>query len=568
MSDKPCFSGPKIQKHIIVMTLFPQHVGRDPLLQTQNMEAHNCYDNFSEARQSQTSVPNEIMAMVKVNAKIHQRYIIYHPNIIVLILSLLIFPPSPPSRPMARTKAMQRKKVVNKSIARKKVADKVVLHTKGVISDAGHKGLLSLWSARKATGAPAPRLTIGHASTTNVPIAPVFPAYQVVGPTTTFVLKGPGFAFTVICSLHPEVNLQGDLAVVLSTDTNGRTGTETHTLTGPQYIPSRETPGYEQQEEYKGGQSRGVFRVVQKRELNAFNTLGKDYHPQGYEVSMVEPMASLSLGTWEFRRVLSIHVLTPNLSYCWSFEKFSLLWSRMALPTASYILLPTMLPALMLTRYIFTKGESVGALQEWLMKSNSFHALVGFEADKFQPALASGFLEAVLQEHFYHCNPRFFEDSFSAGNSLGSHTSIVYLHGNSESPRRYLWHHPARAPFGVPIPVSCPNCANPSSRISKKVHKQGSRATDLKELRLCLECRLCKACFRFTKPADLVFTTKYDVEGIWRFTTECYKGCYKSYKAEGLRPFEATMWQCLPSAPAVRVVLVVADDIGDGVDEK
>ncbi|KAJ7765594.1 hypothetical protein B0H16DRAFT_1454162 [Mycena metata] len=171
--------------------------------------------------------------------------------------------------------------------------------------------------------------------------------------------------------------------------------------------------------------------------------------------------------------------------------------------------------AILTCGYIFTKPESVSALQRWLTKSNSFHALVGFEADKFQPALASGFLEAVLQEHFYRCNPYFFEDCLSAGNSLGSHTGIVYLRGNGQSPHRYLWHHPARAPFGVPVPVSCSNCANPLSCVLKKVHKRGSRATDLKEPKLCLECRLCGACFKFTKPADLVYTTKYDAEGIW-----------------------------------------------------
>ncbi|KAJ7782940.1 hypothetical protein B0H16DRAFT_1447176 [Mycena metata] len=47
----------------------------------------------------------------------------------------------------------------------------------------------------------------------------------------------------------------------------------------------------------------------------------------------------------------------------------------------------------------------------------------------------------------------------------------------------------------------------------------------------------------------------------------------RSYKvssisgAEGLGLFEVTMWRCLPSAPAVRVALVVADSVGDGASE-
>ncbi|KAJ7177713.1 hypothetical protein C8R46DRAFT_1029315 [Mycena filopes] len=170
---------------------------------------------------------------------------------------------------------------------------------------------------------------------------------------------------------------------------------------------------------------------------------------------------------------------------------------------------------------ICTVKESCAALNKWMRSSNSFYALIGFEAAKFHPTTACGFLEAALQEYFYHCDQSFFENCLPSGGGLGSCSAVVYLRGNGKSPRRYMWHHPARAPFGVPVPVSCSRCHSVCSLVLSKYNQKdrreagGSRAVSVQEPRLALECNLCGDVSRHIKPDDLQFTSKLDEGGIW-----------------------------------------------------
>ncbi|KAJ7019017.1 hypothetical protein C8F04DRAFT_1242803 [Mycena alexandri] len=81
-----------------------------------------------------------------------------------------------------------------------------------VKTSAKHSGP-RLASAKNSTGAPAPRVKIGGASAVAsavVPMDPPFPPYQSFDTTSSLVLSGPDFKITGLCSLHPEINLQGD----------------------------------------------------------------------------------------------------------------------------------------------------------------------------------------------------------------------------------------------------------------------------------------------------------------------------------------------------------------------
>ncbi|KAJ7898162.1 hypothetical protein B0H14DRAFT_2557206 [Mycena olivaceomarginata] len=169
--------------------------------------------------------------------------------------------------------------------------------------------------------------------------------------------------------------------------------------------------------------------------------------------------------------------------------------------------------AFMTCGYMFTVPVSLSEVNTWLIARSIavlFYCLIGFESDKFQPASSGHFLLALLERFYVEGSPTFLANCLGQAGPLTSHSGIVYLRGNGEKPQRYLWAHPVRAPFGVPVPISC-LCGVPNGmRVP-----QGSGHQDLFSSALKLECTYCRRSQTFSKPADLVFTSKMAEGGIW-----------------------------------------------------
>ncbi|KAF7357068.1 hypothetical protein MSAN_01300800 [Mycena sanguinolenta] len=52
--------------------------------------------------------------------------------------------------------------------------------------------------------------------------------------------------------------------------------------------------------------------------------------------------------------------------------------------------------------FMFTVPEALSGIYDWLKKSQAFYGLIAFESEKFQPAAAGHFLEAILHEFYIH----------------------------------------------------------------------------------------------------------------------------------------------------------------------
>ncbi|KAJ6556080.1 hypothetical protein B0H19DRAFT_1071213 [Mycena capillaripes] len=136
---------------------------------------------------------------------------------------------------------------------------------------------------------------------------------------------------------------------------------------------------------------------------------------------------------------------------------------------------------------LFTVPHALLVVNKWLVNSCGFHALIGFEAAKLQPEITMSFLAAVIKKFYFHNQKNFMDDCLAVSSHLGSHSGVVYLYGNGESHYRYIWAHPVRAPFGVPLPLSCAcglvNTAMPppvpSRRRIKGSTRQKLRAQDV-----------------------------------------------------------------------------------------
>ncbi|KAJ7018779.1 hypothetical protein C8F04DRAFT_1325425 [Mycena alexandri] len=149
-----------------------------------------------------------------------------------------------------------------------------------VKTSAKHSGP-RLASAKNSTGAPAPRVKIGGASAVAsavVPMDPPFPPYQSFDTTSSLVLSGPDFKITGLCSLHPEINLQGDSACWKCKDGGDLIVCSTVHCEHCLCVSCLKNPS-------------AALRELPflcpschfKREQASLQRLGKDYSPKGYE---------------------------------------------------------------------------------------------------------------------------------------------------------------------------------------------------------------------------------------------------------------------------------------------
>ncbi|KAJ7453373.1 hypothetical protein B0H11DRAFT_2072005 [Mycena galericulata] len=131
--------------------------------------------------------------------------------------------------------------------------------------------------------------------------------------------------------------------------------------------------------------------------------------------------------------------------------------------------------------FLFTLHDPRVEMNKWFQESQSFYALLGFEAEKLQPEATSMFLMNVIKQFYYHVNGSFLEDSLDAS-GLAMHSGVVYLRSDGKNPRRYLWCHPTRAPYGEPLPASCMHCGSvicmkPPGRFPKRFRSIASSVT-------------------------------------------------------------------------------------------
>ncbi|KAJ7833447.1 hypothetical protein B0H14DRAFT_3710684 [Mycena olivaceomarginata] len=164
--------------------------------------------------------------------------------------------------------------------------------------------------------------------------------------------------------------------------------------------------------------------------------------------------------------------------------------------------------AFMTCGFMFTLPQALSKINDWLVTSNTFYGLIAFAAQKFQPAAASHFLQAIIREFFIH-------DCLGHSAGLGSHSGVIYLRGDNKNHREYLWAHPVRAPFGVPHALSC--LCGIVDTLERLPLQGAGKSQDLCAPVISLRCRCCDWVGEFIKPEEFTFTRKFADNGIWGF---------------------------------------------------
>ncbi|KAF7373781.1 hypothetical protein MSAN_00589800 [Mycena sanguinolenta] len=137
--------------------------------------------------------------------------------------------------------------------------------------------------------------------------------------------------------------------------------------------------------------------------------------------------------------------------------------------------------------FMFTVPEALSGIYDWLKKSQAFYGLIAFESEKFQPAAAGHFLEAILHEFYIHV----IQASFT---SEGMAKILVATFGHILC--------------GIPFAME-------RVPLTSQQKQQHGKTQDLQAIKLTLRCQFCGHYKNFTKPADLTFTHKLDDGGIW-----------------------------------------------------
>ncbi|KAJ7096177.1 hypothetical protein C8R44DRAFT_860191 [Mycena epipterygia] len=163
----------------------------------------------------------------------------------------------------------------------------------------------------------------------------------------------------------------------------------------------------------------------------------------------------------------------------------------------------------------FTIPVALKSLNEWLVESHTFFGLLGFEAEKLQPEATTCFLISVMRDFYFSAHKNFMETSLDASKGLGCHSNVIYLRGTGEKPRRFVWTHPVRAPFGVPTSIAC-ECGAVFHAIPPPSKKR-SKLQQLTSRRVKIHCELCDTVGHFSKPRGLKFTNAMDAGGIWAY---------------------------------------------------
>lgn len=130
--------------------------------------------------------------------------------------------------------------------------------------------------------------------------------------------------------------------------------------------------------------------------------------------------------------------------------------------------------------------------------------------------MTSYFLLRVMESFYFNKNPNFINMCLSGSGNLGSHSGIVYFRGDGTKPRRYLWSHPVRAPFGRPVPISCTSCSSvfclsPAQKLNIK-----ERLDPFSEI-VELWCEFCSHVLMVEKPEEFEFTKIAEADGVWGY---------------------------------------------------
>ncbi|KAJ7637931.1 hypothetical protein DFH06DRAFT_1138582 [Mycena polygramma] len=383
-------------------------------------------------------------------------------------------------------------------------------------------------SQKKSTGAPAPRVLLGSgsASVQPTPAALNVPAFTTPGAPAPVVLSGNPANVTGIVSLSQALHTSGDEVCYDERQRKNKKG-GAYKPQGIRGFPLETTP---------------IPLLVQYLRMVVphnfaylrvdFDLLdGNDAHTSANQ-AVIEALTTGELRTIQKIFVVLVSHTTPDGDLHFAPENKA---SGLATDVIQALLPSSLCKALtwgqrsskhnliafMTCGSMVTISASLSAVNKWLRQSTSFYALIAFEAQKFQPFEATHFLQAILLHFFVNGRSNFVLDCLAHGSGLGNHTGVVYLRGDGGCPRRYVWAHPVRAPFGVPIPVSYCGCGVPCGlkrvELSRKERREGGRSQDLRASRFCLECEFCGAFHEFTPDKEFEFTDKLDAGGIWAY---------------------------------------------------
>ncbi|KAJ6479661.1 hypothetical protein C8R45DRAFT_933465 [Mycena sanguinolenta] len=133
------------------------------------------------------------------------------------------------------------------------------------------------------------------------------------------------------------------------------------------------------------------------------------------------------------------------------------------------------------------RGEAQDQVSTFIRNAR-FQYGVAFAAERFLPTSANTFLQDLVHGFFVACHRKGLPRILASHYELGIHSNIlIYFHDGDIY--CYKWHHPARHPYGHPIPHQCSQC------LGLRPYKV--RAQSYTETEVTLYCPICKATATF-----------------------------------------------------------------------